>query len=127
MSKCQVFLVYIFLHADRIWRNGEYPSVFSPNVGKYRQEKLQKLQTLFMQCIKLKKKKKSLTKKINTTCLIMVLVKMRLLIFLVLSGCGLACKYEIILQISIYNWMQNCIVLYFWYCILIFSRSNYNS
>ena len=52
---------------------------------------------------------------------------MRVLIFLVLSGYGLACKYRIISQISIYNWMQNCIFWYFWYCIFIFLRWNYNS
>ena len=31
---------------------------------------------------------------------------MRLLIFLVLSRYGLACKYRIISQIAKYNWMQ---------------------
>ena len=52
---------------------------------------------------------------------------MRPLIFLVLSRYGLACKYRIISQISIYNWMQNCIFRYFWYCIFIFQRSKYIS
>ena len=28
----------------------------------------------------------------------------------------LACKYRIISQMSIYNWMQNCIFRYFWHC-----------
>ena len=50
----------------------------------------------------------------------MVLIKVRLLIFLVLSRCGLACKYRIISQKSIYNWIQNYIFWYFWYCIFIF-------
>ena len=39
-------------------------------------------------------------------------MKIKLLIFLVFSQYGLACKYGIIFQISIYNWMENCI---FWY------------
>ena len=38
-----------------------------------------------------------------------MLIKIRLLIFLALSQHGLACKYGIIFQISIYSWMQNCI------------------
>ena len=42
--------------------------------------------------------------------LIIVLIKMRLLIFLVLSRCGLAYKYGIIFQRSVYNWMLNCIL-----------------
>ena len=75
----------------------------------------------------LKKDQAYKTKKIiNISYLIMVLIKMRLLIFLVLSRYGLACKYRIISQISIFNWMQNCIFQYFWYCIFIFLRSNYN-
>ena len=75
----------------------------------------------------LKKDQAYKTKKIiNISYLIMVLIKMRLLIFLVLSRYGLACKYRIISQISIFNWMQNCIFRYFWYCIFIFLRSNYN-
>ena len=63
---------------------------------------------------------------ININYLIMVLIKMRFLIFLVLSRYGLACKYGIISQISIFNWIQNCIFWYFWYCIFIFLRSNSN-
>ena len=51
---------------------------------------------------------------------------MRLLMFLVLSRYELACKYRIISQISMYNWMQNYIFQYLWYCILIFLRTNYN-
>ena len=39
----------------------------------------------------------------------------------------LDCTYRIISQISIYNWMQNCIFRYFWYCIFIFQRSKYIS
>ena len=46
--------------------------------------------------------------------------------FLVLSRYELACKYRIISQISMYNWMQNYIFQYLWYCILIFLRTNYN-
>ena len=57
---------------------------------------------------------------INISHLIMVLIKTRLLIFLVLSRYRLTCKYRIISQIPIYNWMQNRIFWYFWYCILIF-------
>ena len=52
---------------------------------------------------KTKPVKQTKNKKIN---LIMVLIKMRLLIFLVLSRYGLACKYRIISQIAKYNWMQ---------------------
>ena len=75
----------------------------------------------------LKKDQAYKTKKIiNISYLIMVLIKMRLLIFLVLSRYELVCKYRIISQISIFNWMQNCIFRYFWYCIFIFLRSNYN-
>ena len=61
----------------------------------------------------------------NFSYLIMVLIKMKLLIFLVLSWYGLASKYRIISQRSIYNWMQNCNFQYLWYCIFIFLRSNY--
>ena len=60
----------------------------------------------------LKKTKPIKRKKIvNISYLIMLLIKMRLLIFFVLSRYGLACKYKIISQISLYNWMQNCIFL----------------
>ena len=79
-------------------------------------------QTLFF----LKKDQVYKTKKNNYYYLIMIPVKMRLLIFLVLRWYGLACKYRIISQISIFNWMQNCIFRYFWYCIFIFLRSSYN-
>ena len=82
-------------------------------------------QTLFFSFLKKTKPIKQ-KKIIKISCLIMVLIKMRLLIFLVLSRYGLACKYRIISQISIYNWMQNCIFWYLWYCIFIFLRSNYN-
>ena len=82
-------------------------------------------QTLFFSFLKKTKPIKQ-KKIIKISCLIMVLIKMRLLIFLVLSRYGLACKYRIISQISIFNWMQNCIFRYFWYCIFIFLRSNYN-
>ena len=61
---------------------------------------------------------------INISYLIVVLKEMRLLILLVLNRYGLAFKYRIISQISIYNWMQNCIFWYFWYCVFIFLRSN---
>ena len=39
--------------------------------------------------------------------LIIALIKMRLLIFLAFSQYRLACKYGIILEILVYNWMQN--------------------
>ena len=65
-------------------------------------------------------------KTINISYLIMVLIKIRLLIFLILSRYGLACKYRIISQISIHNLMQNCISQYLCYWIFIFLRSNYN-
>ena len=73
---------------------------------------------------------------------------MRLSIFLVWSRYGLACKYRIISKKSPYSariqetwirnnsvfghfsrsdWMQNCIIRHFWYCIFLFLRSNYNS
>ena len=75
----------------------------------------------------LKKDQAYKTKKIiNISYLIMVLIKMRLLIFLVLSRYGLACKYKKISQISIYNWMQNYIFWFLWYCIFISLRSNSN-
>ena len=77
----------------------------------------------FLKNTKLIKQKKI----INISYLIMVLIKMRFLIFLVLSRYWLACKYRIISQIPIYNWMENCIFCYFWYCIFIFLRSDYNS
>ena len=57
----------------------------------------------------------------------MVIIKIRLLTFLVLSQYGLACKYRIISQTSTYNWMQNCIFWYFWHCVFIFLKSDYNS
>ena len=34
-SKCGVILACILLHSDLIQRDNPYPSVFSPNVGKY--------------------------------------------------------------------------------------------
>ena len=54
----------------------------------------------------LKNKKKKIIK-INH--LIIVLVKMILLIFLLFYQYGLACKYGIIFQILISNWIQSCI------------------
>ena len=54
------------------------------------------------------KNKPKTSKKVISICsLIMVLIKMRLLIFLVLSRYGSACKYGIIFQTSIHNWIQN--------------------
>ena len=82
-------------------------------------------QALFFSLLKKTKPLKQ-KKVINVSYLIMALIKMKQLIFLVLSRYGLACKYRIISQISIYDWMQNCIFQYFWYCIFIFIRSNYN-
>ena len=52
---------------------------------------------------------------------------MKRLIFLVLSRYRLAFKYRIDSRISIYNWMQNCIFSYVWYCIFIFIKSYYKS
>ena len=51
---------------------------------------------------------------IDIRYLIVVPIKMRLLIFLVLSQYGSVRKYEIISQIWIYNWTQNWIFWYFW-------------
>ena len=82
-------------------------------------------QTLFSSFLKNQAYK--IKKIFNISYLIMVLIKTRLLIFLVLSRHELACKYRIISQISIYNSIKNCIFWYFWYCIFIFLRSNYNS
>ena len=82
-------------------------------------------QALFFSFLKRTKPLKQ-KKVINVSYLIMTLIKMKQLIFLVLSRYGLGCKYRIISQISIYDWMQNCIFQYFWYCIFIFIRSNYN-
>ena len=65
-------------------------------------------QTLFFSFLKnpgLKNK----TKTFNVNYLIIALIKMKLLIFLVFSQYGLARKHRIILQVSIYNWTQNCI------------------
>ena len=42
-----VFLVHIFPHSDRIRKDTPYLSVFSPNAGKYRSEKLRKRMTCF--------------------------------------------------------------------------------
>ena len=63
---------------------------------------------------------------ISISYLIMVIIKIRQLIFLILSRYGLACKYRIISQISIYNWMQNCFFRYLCYWIFIFLRLNFN-
>ena len=41
-----------------------------------------------------------------------MLIKVRLIILLGFSEDGLACKYEIILQVSLYNSTRNCIFLY---------------
>ena len=58
-------------------------------------------------------KKKKLKKKIiNIRYLIIVQIKMRLLIFLVFSQNRFTCKYGIILQMAMYNWMHNCIFEY---------------
>ena len=44
-----VFLVRIFPHSGWIWRDTEYISLFSPNSGKDRPEKL-RIRTIFTQC-----------------------------------------------------------------------------
>ena len=49
MSKYEVFSGPIFPHSDRIRRDTEHLSVFSPNTGKYGPEKTPYLDT-FMQC-----------------------------------------------------------------------------
>ena len=59
--------------------------------------------------------------------LIIVLIKMRLLIFLLFSQYGLTCIYGIIFQILIYNWTQNCIFWNFWHRIFVFLISNQNT
>ena len=62
-------------------------------------------QALFFSFLKKKTKPK---KQKNIIYLIIVLIKMRLLIFLVFSQYRLACKYGNIFQISIYNLRRNC-------------------
>ena len=72
----------------------------------------------------LKKQAYKTKKIININYIIIVLMKIRLLMFLVFSQYGLACKYEIIIQISIYDWMQNYIL---WYLAQKFpTRQGYN-
>ena len=53
----------------------------------------------------LKKQDLKNKKIINISYLKLVLIRMRLLIFLPFSKYGLTCKYEIIFQISMENWM----------------------
>ena len=60
------------------------------------EKKINIQQTHLFSFLKTKPIKKKL---INISYLIMVLIKMRLLIFLVLNRYGLACKYRIISQI----------------------------
>ena len=50
VSVCGVFLVHVFLHSDWIRRDMEYVSVFGPNMGKCRSEKLQ-IRRLFTKCM----------------------------------------------------------------------------
>ena len=58
----------------------------------------------------------------------MLLIKLRSLIFLIFCcWYGLACKFRIISQTSIYIRMLNCMFWYFWYCIFILLRSGYSS
>ena len=57
----------------------------------------------------LRNQAKKQKKVISITYLIIVLIKMWLLIFFVFSQYRLACKYGIILHISVYNWMQSCV------------------
>ena len=49
-SVFEVFLVCIFPHLDWIWRFTEQIFDFSPNLGKYKPEKL-RIRTLITQCI----------------------------------------------------------------------------
>ena len=82
-------------------------------------------QALFLSFLK---KSKPIKQKevIKISYLIIKPIKIRLLIFLALRWYGLACKYRIISEILIHNWLQNCIFRYLWYCIFIFLRSSYN-
>ena len=82
-------------------------------------------QALFFSFLKKTKPIKQ-KKVINISYWIMVLIKMRLLMLLVLIWYGSVFKCRIISQVSIYNWMQNRIFRYLWYCISLFLRSNYN-
>ena len=66
---------------------------------------IQQVCFFFLKKIKPKKQKKV----INISPLTTILRTLRLLILLVLSHYELAYKYGIIFQISIYNWMQNCV------------------
>ena len=61
---------------------------------------------------------------INIIYLLMVLIRNEPISILGFSPYGLACKYRIFSQTSIYNWMQNWIFWYIWYCVFIFLRSN---
>ena len=45
----RIFVVHVFPHSDRVWKDTEYLSVFSPNAQKQGPEKLRK-QTLFTRC-----------------------------------------------------------------------------
>ena len=47
-----VFLIRIFLHLDLIQKDTECLSIFRPNAGKHRHEKLQ-IRALFTQCMPL--------------------------------------------------------------------------
>ena len=49
---------------------------------------------------------------ININYFIIELIKMKLLIFLDFNPMGLTDKYELIPQISIYNWLLNCTFRY---------------
>ena len=53
--------------------------------------------------------KKQQEKNVKIDHLTIVLIKVRLIIFLVFSHYGLPCKYGTALQMSIYNWLRNCI------------------
>ena len=65
------------------------------------EKKINIQQALFFSFLKKLILKKQTNKKIiNISYLIMVLIKMRLLIFLVLKRYGLACKYGIIFQLG---------------------------
>ena len=73
-------------------------------------EKNQYNNKLFSSCLKtVGLKNKNV---ININYFIIELIKMKLLIFLDFNPMGLIDKYELIPQISIYNWLLNCTFRY---------------
>ena len=66
-------------------------------------------QALFFSLLKIAKAKEKIN---NISYIIIVLIKIRIFVFLVFIQYILPCKYRIVFQISIFNWMQNCIFYY---------------